>query len=698
VCVCVCVCAGSVFVSELARGMCEKNECNEYGCRLPFVAHFSPGVAGNEEKPKKSMRLRDAQAANQRKKKRTTWAAHCTPRTNNPSPLMAPPRQPPAPGYVPLNGGGDVSSSYPPPGRLLDPSIPLSSAGAGPSGRATAAMPIRGPGARRPPAAGGVRPDTRRALAPGQVRVLGCFVVCGCCELGSGGKARLFFARPGRRRRPCFYAPTPAHGDGRAHALFSLCVCERATGVPDAPCATRPVDGAPVFFAPTTHSPAHPPSSPFFSAKHSQPGVLQRKEGRFVSLPENLDLEGLEEAASLTDGELDGAAAGLLAHGAGVAGPLPEARGRITIYCLAEALDTAVLAARLEARGPACLGRRYPEVYAGHYVDPATNTRIGELHAFDYGVIVLWSLTKHQEADVLANLVGPALEDALPPGEVEVDEFAYVYGPGKPSIADDTISLPARAVADATTKLAISHALAQSTKLCLYEERVLEVVEATRDLPEAMAATGRVPLSRTAVARLIGRVFLLKSAVNLLGSVLDVPDFFWDRPDSLQALYTRVCAYVELPGRVEVLNARFDVLNQMLDLARAYQASCWVFVFLFFLFGGDGVRQRLLRLAVRGCRCARKTPGCWPPRVALASCGWMGAWNGARPLFLSISHASLHPPSAFPTQHRTTGTRPAWSGRSSCSSSSKSSWASRPSSSAGRTRPERERERQHLTV
>jgi uncharacterized Rmd1/YagE family protein len=276
------------------------------------------------------------------------------------------------------------------------------------------------------------------------------------------------------------------------------------------------------------------------------------------------------DAASLP---LDGTATAL--EPAALAARLipPEARGRITIHCLAESLDTAVLASRLEARGPAFLGRRYPEVYAGHYVDPITNTRVGELHCFDYGVVVLWSLNREQEADVLKNLVGPALEDPLPPGETEVDEFAYVYGPGKPSIADDTISLPARAVGDATTKLAISHALAQSTKLCLYEERVLEVVEATRDLPEAMAATGRVPVSRTDVARLIGRVFLLKSAVNLLGSVLDVPDFFWDRPDSVQALYQRVCAYVELPARMEVLESRFNVLNSMLDLARAYQDS-----------------------------------------------------------------------------------------------------------------------------
>ena len=431
----------------------------------------------------------------------------------------------PSSSAAPQNGGGGAdmtSSSFPPPSSrlLLDASIPVSHGhhygGVGGGGGRSGAIPLvmgGRAGLRRPPVAAGARPVTR-ALAPGQVR-------------------RERAGNWQRRRRP------PRPPTSKIKKLIF-----------------------PLF-------------SPSF-----QPGVLQRKEGRFVSLPENLDLEGLEDddtaaaAALLTPGD-----SGLALEGAPSLEPAalppitPEARGRITIHCLAESLDTAILAARLEARGPAFLGRRYPEVYAGHYVDPITGTRVGELHCFDYGVVVLWSLNRAQEADVLANLVGPALEDPLPPGETEVDEFAYVYGPGKPSIADDTISLPARAVGDATTKLAISHALAQSTKLCLYEERVLEVVEATRDLPEAMAATGRVPVSRTDVARLIGRVFLLKSAVNLLGSVLDVPDFFWDRPDSVQALYQRVCAYVELPARMEVLESRFGVLNSMLDLARAYQDS-----------------------------------------------------------------------------------------------------------------------------
>ena len=45
---------------------------------------------------------------------------------------------------------------------------------------------------------------------------------------------------------------------------------------------------------------------------------------------------------------------------------------------------------------------------------------------------------------------------------------------------------------------------------------------------------GKVPLTRKAIAQLIGKVFIQKSAVNLLSTVLDTPEFFWSAPDSMQ--------------------------------------------------------------------------------------------------------------------------------------------------------------------
>ena len=47
---------------------------------------------------------------------------------------------------------------------------------------------------------------------------------------------------------------------------------------------------------------------------------------------------------------------------------------------------------------------------------------------FDYGCLAFWGLTEAQEREVLAVLVRPALVDALPHSEVEVDEFQVQWG------------------------------------------------------------------------------------------------------------------------------------------------------------------------------------------------------------------------------------------------------------------------------
>lgn len=59
--------------------------------------------------------------------------------------------------------------------------------------------------------------------------------------------------------------------------------------------------------------------------------------------------------------------------------------------------------------------------------------------------------------------------------------------------------------------------------------------------------------------RMVCQVFIQRAAVNLLSTVLDTPEFFWSAPDIMQTLYKRICEYMELDDRVEVLNNRFAV-------------------------------------------------------------------------------------------------------------------------------------------
>ena len=123
----------------------------------------------------------------------------------------------------------------------------------------------------------------------------------------------------------------------------------------------------------------------------------------------------------------------------------------------------------------------------------------------------------------------------------------------------------------AQVKLAISYALAQSTKLSFFEERIQQHSEETMEMPATLARMGRVNMNRKDISKLIGRVFLEKCAANLLYSALDRPEFFWDAPDALQDLYDAICEYLEVDTRLETLNARFEVLQATLDVLRDHQ-------------------------------------------------------------------------------------------------------------------------------
>jgi uncharacterized Rmd1/YagE family protein len=99
-----------------------------------------------------------------------------------------------------------------------------------------------------------------------------------------------------------------------------------------------------------------------------------------------------------------------------------------------------------------------------------------------------------QEQDVLRNIVVPCEENPLPSREVEVDEFQFQYSATeRPNISNDTITISHHFAHDHLTKLSISHALTQSTKLCVFAERVMETVQSTKDLPELLASTGDCP-------------------------------------------------------------------------------------------------------------------------------------------------------------------------------------------------------------
>lgn len=116
-------------------------------------------------------------------------------------------------------------------------------------------------------------------------------------------------------------------------------------------------------------------------------------------------------------------------------------------------------------------------------------------------------------------------------------------------------------------KLSISHALAQSVKISLFEELVENTIELTQDFPHEVALTGKVNMARKNVMMFIGELFILRININLHGSVLDSPELMWAEPH-LEPIYHATRGYLEINQRVDLLNQRLEVISDLLEMMK----------------------------------------------------------------------------------------------------------------------------------
>jgi uncharacterized Rmd1/YagE family protein len=149
------------------------------------------------------------------------------------------------------------------------------------------------------------------------------------------------------------------------------------------------------------------------------------------------------------------------------------------------------------------------------------------MFVFSYGVVVFWNLTERQEKDCLADMAFSASETGgsiavrpQPETDFETEEFHFEYNPNipRPRVYNDMFTLRS---SDHMIKLAISHAIAQSTKLSYFEERMERTMIEARHIPKTLALTGSLGMKREEVVKILGRLFTSRVDVNLCRSILD---------------------------------------------------------------------------------------------------------------------------------------------------------------------------------
>eukprot|EP00658_Telonema_sp_P-2_P006506 TRINITY_DN12460_c0_g1_i1.p1 TRINITY_DN12460_c0_g1~~TRINITY_DN12460_c0_g1_i1.p1 ORF type:complete len:427 (+),score=87.21 TRINITY_DN12460_c0_g1_i1:190-1470(+) len=186
---------------------------------------------------------------------------------------------------------------------------------------------------------------------------------------------------------------------------------------------------------------------------------------------------------------------------------------------------------------------------------------------FGYGAFVAWGISRYDCAQLVQEV---ALHEDKSLAEEQYEEFSYNYGAGfKIDLIKDLITLEEvwSDEPDILAKCAVSHALALSLKLAVFEEATTKTIEATKHLPEDLSIDGSIKRSRPDISRVIGELFIQRNSVNLHTDILDVPDWFWEN-SRIEPLYNSTRRYLDINQRVEVLNKRLDLLKEMMEILR----------------------------------------------------------------------------------------------------------------------------------
>lgn len=235
---------------------------------------------------------------------------------------------------------------------------------------------------------------------------------------------------------------------------------------------------------------------------------------------------------------------------------------------------------------------------------PTDAYRFAEMFVFSYGVVVFWNFTERQEKDALADLTFATMVDEknhiisplslttnpLDEEDFETEEFHFEYNNelSRPRIYNDMITLRS---GDHMIKLAISHAIAQSTKLSFFEETMAGQMEAAKDVPSRLAKTGELGMTREEVIKLLGGLFKSRVDVNLCeyclyfslaaiankpplaSNVLDTPNLIWEDEPTLHPLYSALTEYLEIKPRIQVLNERCKVFLDLAEVLSDYTSD-----------------------------------------------------------------------------------------------------------------------------
>lgn len=230
---------------------------------------------------------------------------------------------------------------------------------------------------------------------------------------------------------------------------------------------------------------------------------------------------------------------------------------RIRAYSTCESYDVKLLQNDLKQKEYST--KFYDKEALYFSVDEVYEQAQGEAFIFNFGCAVFWGEESANERKIIADLERYASRKSE---DYATESCYFKVDYDTPSIVIEEEDLIILDDDSPIMKLAVSFALAQSAKLSFFEEAVEETINANRDIPEQLMNSGKILLSRKALSKKVGELFVKKSSVNLFSYILDTPDFFWRRP-KYEPFYQMCAKFMDISLRVEILNQKLEVIREM---------------------------------------------------------------------------------------------------------------------------------------
>ncbi|KAI5173238.1 hypothetical protein NEFER03_2190 [Nematocida sp. LUAm3] len=232
----------------------------------------------------------------------------------------------------------------------------------------------------------------------------------------------------------------------------------------------------------------------------------------------------------------------------------------ILVLCTAEKINIPKFFGFLRERGA------YKEVNiyfreSIHIMMDMPDGKQGDIFIFKYGVTVFWGIDKETK-DALLSQQQFFEEKSYPRELMEREDFRYGMVREGASIVNDVIYLDNESLYN---KMIISNALAQSTKLDIFEGFVERTTERVKGLPDEIISKGFTTRKREDIVKMKGLLHRLKFNLNLAANILDTPEILWYYP-SYTSLYESFKLYLELKSRTDILNHKCDVIHEILNL------------------------------------------------------------------------------------------------------------------------------------